>query len=106
VSEVVTIGQVEDSSKSGSWFVLQTNYDPSNEPPFFDDRRHPGLKCISELSSSGASGENFISKEGLFDVLSTKPNLNMLTVYTSLIDIQAGVIESYIRECPFPCTPW
>ena len=61
---------------------------------------------MSELSSSGASGENFISKEGLFDVLSTKPNLNMLTVYTSLIDIQAGVIESYIRECPFPCTPW
>jgi hypothetical protein len=47
VSEVVTIGQEEDSSKSGSWFVLQTNYDPSNEPPFFDDRRHPGLKvCL------------------------------------------------------------
>lgn len=106
VSEVVTIGQEEDKSKSGSWFVLQTNYDPSNEPPFFDDRRHPGLKCMSELSSNAASGDNFISKEGLFDVLSTKPNLNMLTVYTSLIDIKTGIIETFVRECPFPCTPW
>ncbi|CAG5104631.1 Oidioi.mRNA.OKI2018_I69.chr1.g1404.t1.cds [Oikopleura dioica] len=106
VSQTVKIGEESDPSKSSSWFLLQTNYDPSQEPPFFDDRRHPALKCISELSSENASGENFITKEALFDVLSTKPSLNMLTVYTSLIDIQEGSIESFVRECPFPCTPW
>jgi len=47
-----------------------------------------------------------ISKGGVFDVLSTKPNLNMLTVYTSLMNLKTGTIETYIRECPFPCSPW
>ena len=52
------------------------------------------------------SEKSSISKGGVFDVLSTKPNLNMLTVYTSLMDLKTGTIETYIRECPFPCSPW
>lgn len=48
----------------------------------------------------------YTDPEGVFGVLSTKPNLNMLTVYTSLLNLKTGAIESYIRECPFPCSPW
>ena len=54
----------------------------------------------------GKPDQQTIDKAGVFDVLSTKPNLNMLTVYTSLMNLDDGTIETYIRECPFPCSPW
>ena len=41
---VVDLYQETDKSKSGSWFLLQTNYDPWDKPPFFDNRRDPGIK--------------------------------------------------------------
>jgi len=100
---VVNLHDELDMKKSGSWFLLQTNYDPWNNPPFFDDRRNPGIKCMNTL---GSSSTGKIGKNGVFDVLSTKPNLNMLTVYTSLMNLDDGTIETYIRECPFPCSPW
>ena len=30
------------------WFILETNYDNWNNPPFYDDRRTPGKKCMTE----------------------------------------------------------
>lgn len=108
VPGTVSLGDTDDQTKSGSWFLLQTNYDPWKAPPFFDDRRTPGIKCMNEIAKySGEPAElYYATPEGLFDVLSTKPNLNMLTVYTSVINLKTGTIESYIRECPFPCSPW
>ena len=41
---VVNLHDELDMKQSGSWFLLQTNYDPWNNPPFFDDRRNPGIK--------------------------------------------------------------
>jgi len=101
VHATVNLNQEKDQTKSGSWFLLQTNYDPDKSPPFFDDRRNPGIKCMNKMGEKSS-----ISKGGMFDVLSTKPNLNMLTVYTSLMNLKTGTIETYIRECPFPCSPW
>jgi len=98
----VELGSESDMTKSGSWFLLQTNYDPWKKPPFFDDRRNPGIKCMNEVGES----KNYTDKMGVFDVLSTKPNLNMLTVYTSVMNLKTGEIETYIRMCPFPCSPW
>merc|ERR1712130_799183 len=106
VAGSVALGSVKDSTKSGSWFLLQTNYDPWKSPPFFDDRRNPGIKCMNKGAISEGKGAKYSTKEAVFDVLSTKPNLNMLTVYTSVMDLTKGTIETYIRECPFPCSPW
>ena len=47
VHATVNLNQEKDQTKSGSWFLLQTNYDPDKSPPFFDDRRNPGIKVCS-----------------------------------------------------------
>ena len=50
VHATVNLNQEKDQTKSGSWFLLQTNYDPDKSPPFFDDRRNPGIKvCAKSL---------------------------------------------------------
>lgn len=100
---VVDLYQETDKSKSGSWFLLQTNYDPWEKPPFFDNRRDPGIKCMNTLGNVQSGS---ITRDSVFDVLSTKPNLNMLTVYTSIMNLSQGTIDTFIRYCPFPCSPW
>jgi len=100
---VVDLYQETDKSKSGSWFLLQTNYDPWEKPPFYDNRRDPGIKCMNTL---GNAHNGTITRDSVFDVLSTKPNLNMLTVYTSIMNLSQGTIDTFIRLCPFPCSPW
>ncbi|CAH1277543.1 ASAH1 [Branchiostoma lanceolatum] len=85
---------------NGKWFLLQTNYDNWKKPPFFDDRRTPGDKCMAKMSRSNTSLPH------IFDVLSSKPVLNMLTTYTALMQVDEGYLESYLQECPFPCSPW
>ncbi|CAH1276126.1 ASAH1 [Branchiostoma lanceolatum] len=62
---------------NGKWFLLQTNYDNWKKPPFFDDRRTPGDKCMAKMSRS-------------------------LTTYTALMQVDEGYLESYLQECPFP----
>uniref|UniRef100_A0A8C2ZYY0 Acid ceramidase n=1 Tax=Cyclopterus lumpus TaxID=8103 RepID=A0A8C2ZYY0_CYCLU len=47
-----------------------------------------------------------ISLKTMYDVLSTKPVLNKLTTYTTLMQVSEGKLESYIRDCPNPCMPW
>lgn len=84
---------------AGRWYLLETNYDPWTDPPFFDDRRTPGNKCMKQWGQSNAGVKS------LFNVLSTKPNLNMLTVYTSIMTVRDG-ITTWRQSCPEPCTPW
>ena len=36
--------------KNGKWFLVQTNYDPIEKPPFFDDRRTPATKCMTNTT--------------------------------------------------------
>ncbi|XP_023686399.1 acid ceramidase [Paramormyrops kingsleyae] len=84
----------------GRWYVLETNYDHWKEPLFVDDRRTPAMKCMNQTTQAN------ISPKTLYDVLSTKPVLNKLTTYTTLMDVSTGLLEAYLRDCPDPCSPW
>jgi len=87
-----------DVSKPDGWYVLQTNYDTPYVPPLFiDDRDTPGRSCMNKL------GRDRAGFAGIFNVLSSKTNLNKLTAYTVLMQVETGTLETYIQECPNPC---
>ncbi|KAG8454270.1 hypothetical protein GDO86_000785 [Hymenochirus boettgeri] len=48
----------------GKWFLVQTNYDPWNEPPKYDDRRTPATKAVNE------TGQRSINLDSLYKVVS------------------------------------
>jgi len=79
------------------WYVLETNYDPSKKPLFIDDRRTPGNACMQKLTRKN------VGFEGIFNVLSSTTNLNKLTAYTTLMQVDTGTLETYIQKCPDPC---
>ncbi|KAJ8028247.1 Acid ceramidase [Holothuria leucospilota] len=82
------------------WFLVQTNYDNWKDPPFFDDRRTPATKCMTRVTRKS------VGLPRIFDVLSTKPVMNLLTTYTALMEVKGGHLETYIRHCAQPCWPW
>lgn len=51
-------------------------------------------------------GQQSLSFAGLFNVLSSKPVLNKLTVYTALLEVKTGRVETYIQYCKTPCWPF
>jgi acid ceramidase len=85
---------------NNTWFVLETNYDRWKQPLFIDDRRTPATKCMNDMGRSNAT------LPAIFDVLNTKPVLNKLTAYTTLMHVQSGRLETYLRYCADPCWPW
>lgn len=85
---------------AGDWYLLETNYDHWKKPMFIDDRRTPAKKCLGEMTQKG------LGYKGLFNVLSTKPNLNKLTTYTTLMQVNDGTMDTYLQDCPDPCWPW
>ncbi|XP_049577214.1 acid ceramidase [Syngnathus scovelli] len=99
-SRLTSLDVLEIDLKLGRWFVLETNYDHWKDPLFLDDRRTPAMKCMNQTSQAN------VSLKTLYDVLSTKPVLNKLTTYTTLMQVSSGTLESYIRDCPSPCMPW
>ncbi|KAJ8271748.1 hypothetical protein COCON_G00106070 [Conger conger] len=99
-SRVLSLDIWELDKKLGRWYVLETNYDHWKEPFFLDDRRTPAMKCMNQTMQAN------ISIKTIYNVLSTKPVLNKLTTYTTLMDVSKGRLESYIRDCPNPCSPW
>uniref|UniRef100_A0A4W5LP74 Acid ceramidase n=1 Tax=Hucho hucho TaxID=62062 RepID=A0A4W5LP74_9TELE len=99
-SRVLSLDIWEIELKLGRWYVLETNYDHWKEPLFLDNRRTPAMKCMNQTMQAN------ISLKTVYDVLSTKPVLNKLTTYTTLMDVNKGILESYIRDCPNPCMPW
>ena len=86
-----------DHSKPDGWYVLQTNYDWDKKVLYLDDRRGPGHKCMNKLTQQN------VGLAGLFQVLSSKPNLNKATVYTTLMQVNNPSFESYIQRCQDPC---
>jgi len=90
----------ELGSDPSKWFLVQTNYDHWNNPPFFDDRRTPTIRCMNKLTQDN------MTLPGLFDVLSSKPALNKLTTYTAIMQVNEDKWESYIQDCQEPCMPW
>ncbi|XP_071088185.1 acid ceramidase-like [Haliotis cracherodii] len=87
-------------ASAGGWYVLETNYDHWVKPLFLDDRRGPANQCMRETTQQG------VSLPALFNVLSTKPVLNKGTVYTALMHVESGHLETWIRECEDPCPPF
>ncbi|XP_030836959.1 acid ceramidase [Strongylocentrotus purpuratus] len=88
------------NADQGKWFVVQTNYDSWKNPPFYDDRRDPAIKCMKNMTQANVSSKSF------YNVLSTKPVLNMLSLFTALMHVREGTLDTYIRHCPQPCYPW
>ncbi|KAM6149839.1 acid ceramidase [Erethizon dorsatum] len=86
--------------KQGRWYVVQTNYDRWKNPLFLDDRRTPAQTCLKRTTQES------LSFATLYDILSTKPVLNKLTVFTTLMDVTKNRYESYLRDCPDPCVGW
>uniref|UniRef100_A0A3P8WC54 Acid ceramidase n=1 Tax=Cynoglossus semilaevis TaxID=244447 RepID=A0A3P8WC54_CYNSE len=99
-SRTLSLDLLEIDLKLGRWYVLETNYDHWDEPFFLDNRRTPAMKCMNQTTQKG------ISLKTMYNVLSTKPVLNKLTTYTTLMQVSEGRLESYIRDCPNPCMPW
>ena len=94
-------GLPSNNSDITPWYVLETNYDHWEQPPWFDDRRYPAEDCMNEI------GSNNINLETLYNVLNGLPNRNRLTTYTALMDCKEGHIESYKQYCDQPgCSPW
>lgn len=86
--------------KNGRWYAVQTNYDRWKNTLFLDDRRTPAKKCLNDTTQKN------LSFATIYDVLSTKPVLNKLTVFTTLIDVTKDHFESHLRDCPDPCIGW
>jgi len=86
-----------NTTQSNGWYILETNYDPSKKPLFIDDRRTPGNICMQKLTRQN------VGMAGLFNVLSSTTNLNKLTAYTTLMQVDQGTLETYIQKCPDPC---
>jgi len=84
-------------TQPNGWYLLETNYDPSKKPLFIDDRRTPGNACMQKLTRAN------VEFEGLFNVLSSTTNLNKLTTYTTLMQVDSGTLETYIQKCQDPC---
>ena len=80
-------------ANNGRWYVLETNYDHWDPPPTSDNRRDPAIKAMKE------TGRDNINAETLYQVLSTPPVLNRITLYTTIMsaahpDLYKAVIRS------------
>ncbi|KAM4807792.1 N-acylethanolamine-hydrolyzing acid amidase [Rhinophrynus dorsalis] len=71
----------------GAWFHVETNYDHWLPPPPSDDRRTPAIKALN------ATGQANLNADTLYKVLSVKPVLNRITVYTTIMS--AAYPETY-----------
>jgi len=83
---------------SGRWFEVETNYDHWEQPPWIDDRINPANKLMTNI------GQQDVTLDNIFKVLSTKPVFNLQTTYTILSCPADGTYKSWTRYCPYPCT--
>jgi len=81
------------NATEGRWFVAQTNYDHWEKPPWYDDRI-----AVADAEMK-AMGFNNVTLPNLYNVLSTVPVLNALTLYTSLMHPARGIFISDHRYC-------
>jgi len=93
---VADVHKLNTSSPDG-WYVLETNYDLSGPTLYLDDRRTPGNACMNKM------GRKNVGFEGIYNVLSSKTNLNKLTEYTVLMQVDSGNFETHLQDCPQPC---
>jgi len=80
------------------WFEVETNYDHWEQPPWFDDRVAPANNAMN------AMGRQNLSLDGMMQVLTVKPVMNIQTTYTILSCPATSFYKSYARWCDYPCT--
>ncbi|XP_076819003.1 N-acylethanolamine-hydrolyzing acid amidase-like [Clavelina lepadiformis] len=74
------------------WYILETNYDPWNAPPKFDDRRDAGIAAMNKV------GRENMDPEELYKVLSVPPVFNTHTTYTTIMSAaDPNVYRTMIR---------
>jgi hypothetical protein len=79
------------------WYVLITNYDWWKPQPWFDDRYWPAVEALGKM------GYQNCTMDGLIQVMTTKPILNLQTTYTFISIPRNTTYQTYIRFCNFPC---
>lgn len=82
-----------------SWYLVQTNYDHWKPPPPLDNRRVPAIICLELFGQ-----ENAVFT--LYNVMSTVPVLNKLTVYSAIMHPISGSLDVWIQNCGDSCWPW
>jgi len=80
------------------WYLVETNYDHWEQPPWFDDRVTPSTRAMNAL------GQSALTLKGMYDVMSIKPILNLQTVYTLLACPADNSYTSIVRFCNYPCS--
>jgi len=79
------------------WYLVETNYDHWEQPPWFDDRVKPAEDAMNAMGQAG------LTLEGMYEVLSVKPVFNLQTTYTILSCPAEGSYQSFVRYCAYPC---
>ena len=92
--ETVDVWLLGDEIKqNNTFFLVETNYDRTGPAPSGDDRRDPAIKCLDELTPKG------YDFNGVYNVLAAIPNLNRLTLFTTLMHAKEGAFEAYRQYC-------
>ncbi|EDQ86590.1 uncharacterized protein MONBRDRAFT_10877 [Monosiga brevicollis MX1] len=101
MNESLHLWTLENDAHNTGFYVIETNYDNWVDPPFYDNRRGPAETCLQQI------GTDNVEFDSLFNMLSAQPNLNLLTTYTTLMNVAEGRFEAYHQKCTtHPCTPW
>ncbi|CAI4228149.1 unnamed protein product [Auanema sp. JU1783] len=94
------ITSMDKTNSVSGWYLLETNYDRNQIPLYLDDRRTPGDHCMQVMTQKNAGFQ------GIYNVLSSRSNLNKLTAYTVLMEVNTGKFETHPQTCPGDCWPW
>eukprot|EP01013_Petalomonas_cantuscygni_P022678 TRINITY_DN43983_c0_g1_i1.p1 TRINITY_DN43983_c0_g1~~TRINITY_DN43983_c0_g1_i1.p1 ORF type:complete len:484 (-),score=72.03 TRINITY_DN43983_c0_g1_i1:655-2106(-) len=84
---------------NGVWYTGVSNYDRTgpNSQPWYDDRWDPACEAMN------AMGRNNTSVANMFQVVSTKPVLNLQSTYTTMSVPARKMWTTQTRWCPYPC---
>ena len=75
-------------------YLIQTNHDHWDSPYYFDDRITPAINFMNK---------NKHSYDNMLKFLSTKPVLNILTIYSSIMIPKINKMYGIIQNCSEPC---
>ena len=89
-----------DGDKNGGWFVVQTNTDHWKPAPLYPGSHPPASRRATAIRGLVEAGQERISADRIWDVLSTPPTFNADTIHTDLVDVAAGSYRTYKRNGP------
>lgn len=76
-TDAVNVWMLADSEYE--WYLVETNYDHWTPAPTSDDRRDAAIKAMSQ------TGQNNMTAQTMYDVLSTNLVLNNNTLFTTIM---------------------